>query len=182
MSKHDHAPALEYTRREAITKVATTSVAAGAAIGLGVWLTGRKAVGETELETIRDHRVQLPSGATQMVIARGPDATQNTRKAIEALGGMGVFVKRGERVLIKPNVGWNRLPNQAANSNPDVVAEVIRHVKAAGAVTVWVTDVSVNKAERCFARSGIGDAVRNAGAELVLPTDSRFRTVGVGGQ
>ena len=68
-----------------------------------------------------------------MAIARGPDPAANVRRAVEAMGGMGRFVKRGERVVIKPNIGWNRLPEQAANTNPDVVAEVGATVAAAGA-------------------------------------------------
>jgi uncharacterized protein (DUF362 family) len=85
-------------------------------------------------------------------------------------------------VLVKPNVGWNRLPEQAANTNPQVVAEVVRHARAAGAAEIWVTDVTVNNAERCFARSGIGEAARQAGARIVLPSKSGFRTVAVGGE
>jgi len=46
-----------------------------------------------------------------------PDPAANVRRAVEALGGMGRFVRRGERVVIKPNIGWNRTPEQAANTN-----------------------------------------------------------------
>jgi uncharacterized protein (DUF362 family) len=101
---------------------------------------------------------------------------------VEALGGMGVFVRPGEKVLIKPNVGWNRLPEQAANTNPEVVAAVVRMVKAAGASVVWVADVPVNTADRCFERSGIKKAAGEAGAKLVLPEEINFREVEVGGK
>jgi uncharacterized protein (DUF362 family) len=95
---------------------------------------------------------------------------------------MGAFVKRGERVVIKPNIGWNRLPEQAANTNPDVVAEVVRLVVAAGASQVWVTDVSVNTAEQCFSRSGIEKAAKAAGATVVRPDSIAFREVDVAGK
>jgi uncharacterized protein (DUF362 family) len=94
---------------------------------------------------------------------------------------MGAFVRRGERVAVKPNVGWNRLPEQAANTDPQVVAEVVRLALAAGAAEVWVADVPVNTADRCFDRSGIGEAARRAGARVVLPGERAFRLVEVGG-
>ena len=134
------------------------------------------------LPKLKDHRVEKVAGAVEMAIARGPDAAANVRRAVEAVGGMGRFVKRGEKVVIKPNIGWNRLPEQAANTNPDVVAEVVRLVVAAGAAKVWVTDVSVNTAEQCFARSGIEKAARAAGATVVRPDTTAFREVDVAGK
>jgi uncharacterized protein (DUF362 family) len=113
---------------------------------------------------------------------RGPDPAANVRRAVEALGGMGRFVKKGEKVVIKPNIGWNRLPEQAANTNPDVVAEVVRLVVAAGAGTVWLTDVSVNTPEQCFSRSGIEKAAKQAGAKVVRPDTPSFREVKVSGR
>jgi len=116
-----------------------------------------------------------------MAIVRGSDPATNVRKAIEALGGMGRFVRHGERVVVKPNIGWNRLPEQAANTNPDVVAEVVRLVVAAGAGKVWMTDASVNTPEQCFARSasksGQGSR-RHRGAARC----SAFREVNVSGK
>jgi uncharacterized protein (DUF362 family) len=93
-----------------------------------------------------------------------------------------VSFKRGERVVIKPNIGWNRLPEQAANTNPEVVAEVVRLVAAAGASKIWVTDASVNTAEQCFARSGIEKAAKAAGATVVRPDATAFREVDVSGK
>jgi uncharacterized protein (DUF362 family) len=171
-----------FSRREMISRVLTTSGAAVTTVGLGVWLTGRRPAEAEELESIRDHRVTRAAGAVEMAIARGGDAATNTRKALAALGGIEQFVQKGERVVIKPNVGWNRKAEQAANTNPEVVAEVVRQVKAAGAAAVWVTDVTVNHAERCFARSGIRAAAEEAGAKVILPNDGRFRTVAVGGE
>jgi uncharacterized protein (DUF362 family) len=55
-------------------------------------------------------------------------------------------------------------------------------VKSAGAASVWVTDVTVNNAERCFSRSGIRTAAEAAGAEVILPSEARFRPTVVGGQ
>ena len=59
-----------------------------------------------------------------LVVAKNGSPAQLVRQAIENLGGMSRFVKKGQTVLIKPNIGWDRLPEQAANTNPDEVAEV----------------------------------------------------------
>jgi uncharacterized protein (DUF362 family) len=169
-------------RRDVLRVGVTAAVAAGS-IAAGVGLLDRKAGGRGKaLPKIKDHRVESTPGAVEMVIARGPDATNNVRRAIEAMGGMSRFVRRGEKVVIKPNIGWNRLPEQAANTNPDVVAEVVRQVLAAGAAKVWVADVPVNTAEQCFARSGIQKAAAAAGATVVLPTATAFREIDVSGK
>jgi uncharacterized protein (DUF362 family) len=83
------------------------------------------------------------------------------------MGGMERFVRKGETVLVKPNVGWDRLPEQAANTDPQVVAEIVRLCIAAGARRVVVTDISCNDPRRCFARSGIQAAATAAGAEVI---------------
>ncbi|MGC4115047.1 MAG: DUF362 domain-containing protein [Myxococcales bacterium] len=176
------------TRRE-LMQVATTSAVALGTVGAAAALTDRKAASlmpeegsnNKKLLSIKDHRIVLPPGSNQMAIVHGADAAVNAQKAVEALGGMGVFVKPGDKVLIKPNVGWNRLPEQAANTNPDVVAAVVRMVKAAGAAKIWVADVPVNTADRCFDRSGIRKAAGEAGATVVMPDGTTFREVAVGG-
>ena len=160
---------------------ATTGVGAGV-LGGGLYLRHRYDLprGGPSL-VIKDHRVERPAGLLQFAIARGPDPAKNVRRAVEAMGGMGAFVKSGDRVVLKPNVGWNRLPEQAANTNPDVVAEVVRMVRAAGASKVWVTDFPVNAPERCFERSGIRKATGDAGGTLVMPDGNAFREVAVQG-
>jgi uncharacterized protein (DUF362 family) len=170
-----------YSRREMLVRVAGTAAAAAGTVGLGLALLDRAPSAAPAPVRIRDHRVARPSGSVAMAIARGKDPAANVRRALEAMGGMGAFVKRGERVAVKPNVGWNRLPEQAANTEPLVVAEVVRLALAAGAAEVWVTDNPVNTAERCFARSGIADAARAAGAKVVLPSERAFRLVEVAG-
>ena len=169
--------------RRAVLRVGITAAVATGAVALGLGLRARDGRSKNKnLPKLKDHRVAKVAGATELAIVRGPDAAANVRRAVEALGGMGRFVKRGERVVIKPNIGWNRLPEQAANTNPDVVAEVVRLVAAAGAGKVWVTDVSVNTAEQCFARSGIERAAKAAGATMVRPDATAFREIDVSGK
>jgi uncharacterized protein (DUF362 family) len=167
------------TRRQALHLAATAAAAAGTT-ALGVALVGRKPGGPARLFSGRDHRVARPGGV-ELAIAHGSDAAANVRAAVAALGGMAAFVRPGDRVAIKPNVGWNRLPEQAADTSPEVVTELVRLVRSAGAAKVWVTDSPVNDAERCFTRSGIRRAVLDAGATLVLPDAGAFRDAAVGG-
>jgi uncharacterized protein (DUF362 family) len=160
---------------------ATGALAAGTVAG-GVLLADRKVTERRPLIKVRDHRVTREAGMTGLAVARGPSPAENARRAVEALGGMAAFVRPGERVVIKPNAGWNRTEEQAANTNPDVVGQLVRMARAAGASKVWVTDVPVNVAERCFERSGLTRAVGEAGGTLVLPGPSDFRLAEVGGR
>lgn len=176
------APPPLYTRRQVLGRIAGAAAAATGAAGLGIALLDREPGPAERPVRIRDHRVERPPGALGMAIARGRDPAVNVRRAVEAMGGMGAFVKKGERVVVKPNVGWNRLPEQAANTDPEVVAELVRLVLAAGAAQVWVADVPVNTPDRCFARSGIAEAASRAGARVVLPGASAFRPVEVVGE
>jgi uncharacterized protein (DUF362 family) len=82
--------------------------------------------------------------------------------AIAALGGMGVFVARGDVVVVKPNIGWDRAPEQAANTDPEVVVAVAEMCLAAGAKSVRVFDRTCNEPRRCYASSGIQEAVERS--------------------
>ncbi len=92
------------------------------------------------------------------------------------------FIARGDIVVVKPNIGWDRAPEQAANTNPAVVAEVVRLCLDAGARRVIVTDMSCNDPRVCFERSGIAAAAKAAGAEVILPDERRFKQVNLGGE
>lgn len=129
---------------------------------------------------VRDLRV--PGIEHKLVVVSGDDPARITAAAFDAFGGIAAFVAAGDFVVVKPNAGWDRKPEQAANSNPDVVAEVVRQCRQAGAARVLVTDVSCNDPHRCFNRSGIAAAAREAGADIELPEEARFREVNIGGQ
>lgn len=116
-----------------------------------------------------------------LVVARNGSPAQLVRRAVENLGGMSRFVKKGQTVLIKPNIGWDRLPEQAANTNPEEVAEVVKMCKEAGAKRVRVLDRTCNQARRCYKRSGIETASKQAGAEVRHIVKSRFKTVKIPG-
>ena len=95
-------------------------------------------------------------------------AGKMTEEAMEALGGMKRFVKRGDVVWIKPNIGWDRRPEQAANTNPQIVAALVRLALDAGAKTVKVGDNPVHPAVKTYESSGIAAAAKAAGAKVVF--------------
>jgi uncharacterized protein (DUF362 family) len=117
----------------------------------------------------------------EVVVARAEDPGALVRKVIDPLGGIRRFISPGETVVVKPNIAWDRTPEQAANTNPQIVAEVVRLCREAGAAKVIVTDVSTNEARRVYQRSGIAEAARSAGAEVILPEERGFREVNLGG-
>jgi uncharacterized protein (DUF362 family) len=117
----------------------------------------------------------------EMVVAQGEDPRALVRKALEGLGGAQRFIARGDVVVVKPNISWDRTPEQAANTNPLAVAEMVRQCLNAGAKKVTVADVSCNEPRRCFERSGIARAARDAGAEVILPEERLFHLVNLRG-
>jgi uncharacterized protein (DUF362 family) len=109
-------------------------------------------------------------------------AANLTEKAISGLGGLGRFVGKGSVVWVKPNIGWDRTPETAANCNPDVVATVVRLCFDAGAKKVKVGDNPCDLPAQSYASSGIAAAVRPLGAEVVMLDRSRFRNTAIGGE
>ena len=172
-------------RRAFLLRVLRLGGASAATLGLGAYLAGRSRRPEEEAAAALDldHRVADRADLPELAVAQGEAATPAAlvARALTDMGGMGRFVSRGETVVVKPNIAWDRLPEHAATTNPEVVAEIVRLCRAAGARSVIVTDVSCNEAEACFDRSGIAAAARAAGAEVVLPHTRFFTRVNLKG-
>jgi len=171
-------------RREAMIRLLRLGGVAGVTAGLGVWLNGRGRRPAEPAAPIARPNFQAPADAAlpEMAVVQGDDPARLTRRAIQELGGIRRFISRGDVVVIKPNAAWDRTMEQAANTNPQVVAEVSRLSLEAGARRVIVTDVSINNAQSSFARSGIEAAARAAGAEVILPGERLFREVDLRGE
>ncbi len=168
------------SRREAVLRLSSTALAA-AAVGAGALVFHDRRVVAGDAPPVPDWRLGAPAATPKAAAAHGADPATNVRRAVAALGGMERFVRKGETVIIKPNIGWDRLPEQAANTNPGVVAELVRLCRAAGAGKVIVTDIPVNDPRRCFARSGIQAAALAAGAEVFETAALRMVPAAVGG-
>jgi len=175
------------SRRQALVRIGSASAVAAATALLARlrWDKGlvRDAHGGQQPQ-VRDFRSGGADPALpQFVVARNDtDPAALVVKALAALGGMQRFVSRGDVVVVKPNIGWDRAPVHAANTNPDVVGAVVQAALEAGARRVVVTDVSCNEATRCFQRSGIWKKAYDLGAEVVLPSEHRFRNMRLRGE
>ena len=171
-------------RREALLKLLRLAGVGAGSTALGFWLNQRSTRPEQALvmNAKRSHTVVPDAKLPEMIVAQGgDDPAQLVRRALQELGGIRRFVSRADIVVVKPNIGWDRTPEQAANTNPSLVAEVVRQCWDAGAKKVIVTDVSCNDARRCFQRSGIAEAARLAGAEVILPEPEKFKDVNLQG-
>ncbi|HNW56430.1 MAG TPA: DUF362 domain-containing protein [Bacteroidales bacterium] len=112
----------------------------------------------------------LPSTSAakyDMVAVMGgkPDAMFDL--GIQELGGMGTFIKKGQKVLIKPNIGWDVIPEMAANTNPLLIKRIIEHCFKAGAKEVYVFDHTLDNWVNSYKNSGIEKAAKSAGAKVV---------------
>lgn len=122
-------------------------------------------------DPVAAHRASL---AGKVAVARNDDPYKNTLKAIALLGGMKAFLKPGARVVVKPNIGWNRTPASCATTNPDVVKAVVEECVKAGAGKVEVYDRTCEDRRRSYARSGIEAAAKAAGATVRFVEDYEF--------
>lgn len=94
-----------------------------------------------------------------LAVRKGKEIPALVRQTIEALGGIGRFVKSGETVVVKPNIGWDRPPEMAANTHPLVVRTVVELCLEAGAKQIQLFDRTCNDPRRCYVQSGIQEAV-----------------------
>jgi uncharacterized protein (DUF362 family) len=113
-------------------------------------------------------------GIADLVAVMGGEPDAMFKKAIEEMGGMGRFVKSGQKVVVKPNIGWDKSPEFAANTNPALVKEIIRQCLAAGAKEVVVFDNTCDEWKKCYASSGIEAAAKEAGARMMPGNDESY--------
>lgn len=112
--------------------------------------------------------------APDLVAVMGGEPVEMLNKALEALGGISKFIKKGQQVVIKPNIGWDRTPDFAANTNPDLIAALVKECLAAGAKKVTVFDHTCDNWQKCYEKSGIASAVKNAGGVIVPGNEEMY--------
>jgi uncharacterized protein (DUF362 family) len=95
-------------------------------------------------------------------------------QGIAALGGMGTFIKKGQTVVVKPNIGWDKTPDLAANTNPLLIKRIVEHCYNAGAKKVFVFDNPVHNWERTYKNSGIDQAVKDAGGVMAPGNSEKY--------
>ncbi len=130
---------------------------------------GLTAYGLSEFVATGGPPVADAAAAPTIVVASKQDPAELVRAAVSALGGMGRFVNRGARVLVKPNMAWARRPEQAATTDPDVVAEIVRLCKQAGAREIKVVDHAVDRPDALVLKMcGVKAAAEKAGGKASL--------------
>lgn len=165
------------SRREFLRRIGVTALAAA---GIAAWWRwrydpdGERGKPQTPVVRLRSYRVAPPPAAATLGIARGTNHDAMLRMAIGAIGGIEHFIRPGDVVLIKPNVAFDRPPKLGATTNPDVLAALIRQVRAAGAAEVRVADNPIESPANCFAKTGIAEAAQRAGATVMLPSAASF--------
>ncbi|MGE5421587.1 MAG: DUF362 domain-containing protein [Chloroflexota bacterium] len=148
-------------RRDFLKTSLGGSMAAGAALGLGGYDRLWK---------------QAPAAAPKydMVAVMGGNADAMFDLGIQEYGGMGAFVKKGQKVLVKPNIGWDVIPELAANTNPALIKRIIEHCFNAGAREVYVFDHTCDNWVNCYKNSGIEKIAKSAGAKVVPANSENY--------
>jgi uncharacterized protein (DUF362 family) len=177
-------PYRDVDRRQVLREWAPPALVGIALAGLGFGFSNRQGRHQPpsieSLPAPRDWRM-APETAGQMAVARGDGPEANLRNALGEMGGIAAFIKPDERVAIKPNCAWDRTPEQAANTDPLVIAELVRQCLSAGATAVTVVDNSCHDPGRAFARSGIEEAARDAGASVAHQRNAGKTKLNLGG-
>jgi len=170
-------------RRDFLKKTSKAVALAAITGGTGLYFHDRKTASSFSLVSkINNFEIPPDPNLPGLTLAKNENHKAALNSALDAIGGIDRFIKPGERVTIKPNVGWDRVPAQAANTNPDLVAEMVRLCLSAGASEVIVTDVTCNDARWTFLRSGIKEAAEGAGAKVILPVDDDFVNTDLNGE
>lgn len=182
----DHGAWRRDSRRRFLRNAAVAAGGAAAAGGLTAWLhdpdgeRGKPARPQLVLPT-GGFAVARSSVLPALGVATGQDADKLVRAAVDAVGGIGRFVQRGDVVVVKPNVAFERSAPLGATTNPEVVAALVRLVREAGAREVRVADNPIESPEACFVRSGVQKAAQQAGAVVMLPGARDFELLHVPG-
>jgi len=92
---------------------------------------------------------------SKLVVGTGKDYMALVSAVLAPLGGIASFVKNDSRVVVKPNIAWDRRPDQAATTHPLVVRALVEMSLDAGASEVMIFDHTCNEERRCYKNSGI---------------------------
>ncbi|MBN2801565.1 MAG: DUF362 domain-containing protein [Deltaproteobacteria bacterium] len=172
-----------WNRREFIKRAAAGTAILGTTAGISIAASdsGRKESDKKAIiNQVRDFTAVKTDKRPLLIVSNG-SPEKALKAAITKLGGIEKFISKGDTVVLKPNIGWDRTPVQAANTNPIVVKTMVELCFKAGAKEVIVTDNSCNDPARCFTRSGIWKLAEQAGAEIILPAEHRFSDFNLGG-
>ncbi|HLN19817.1 MAG TPA: DUF362 domain-containing protein [Bacteroidales bacterium] len=146
-------------KRGEFLKTSTASIAAGAAFYI-----------------MRPDKYQKPMTGIKydMIAVMGGEPDAMFDIGIQEYGGMSSFVEKGQKVLIKPNIGWDVTPELGATTNPALVKRIVEQCFSAGAKEVYVLDHTCDNWVNCYRTSGIEKAARSAGAKVVPANSENY--------
>jgi uncharacterized protein (DUF362 family) len=139
-------------RREFISKTIQAGIISSAALSVTSSIFSKELFAKDEFD---------------LIAVKGGEPDSMFDKAIDSMGGMKTFVQKGQTVVVKPNIGWDVVPEKAGNTNPILVKRIIEHCFSAGAKSVHVFDHTCDNWTRCYSNSGIEKAVKDAGGKIV---------------
>lgn len=146
-----------------------------------LWQAGAGMIGGSILAQNLHPLFAAPASPDAVWVENG-EPEQLLAAALKEIGGMSRFVSRGDVVVVKPNIGWDRAPQYAACTNPDLVAAVVRQCLNAGAKTVKVFDRTCNNPLRCYSNSQIEEKAKAAGADVSHIRENRFVDKAINGE
>lgn len=167
-------------RREFIRAAILGSIATATGIKAGATGTEAASGSNTAAEALSG--TEANSGAeafkaaqNDLVAVMGGSPAEMYKKGIAEIGGMKRFIKKGDKVVVKPNIGWDKAPEFAADTNPELVGAIVKDCFAAGASEVVVFDHTCDTDwKSCYKRSGIEAAVEAAGGRMAFGNDEKY--------
>jgi uncharacterized protein (DUF362 family) len=153
-------------RRDFLKKAIGTSLLAGVGLKL--------ANASSLISSTAFSGLTATGNAYDLVAIMGGEPDAMFDKGIAELGGMQKFVKPGQTVVVKPNIGWDKPVENGANTNPALVKRIVQHCLNAGAKEVFVFDNTCDKWTNCYKNSGIEAAVNEAGGKIVPGDNEKY--------
>jgi uncharacterized protein (DUF362 family) len=184
MSEPDSEAAI--TRREFLIRAggAGALIAGSVLAGRALWTPEHYLPGFQQERGLHlpSYKIDDPKTLPTLAIAHGQTHEKTINAAIGALGGMERFIEKGDIVVIKPNVAFDRSAALGATTHPDALRAVARLVLAAGAAKILVADNPINSPAGCFLKSGLRAVADELNLSLLYPDSNSFAQIQMEGE
>ena len=174
------------SRREFIIRAGATGalIAGSSALAFRLWQRNHFVPGFEKQtgQALGNYKIDPSKTLPSLAIAHGTEHEKVVRAAVDALGGMDRFIKKGDVVVIKPNVAFDRPPALAATTHPDALRAVAKLVLAAGAAKVIIADNPINSPSGCFLKSGLLQVANDLNLKLIYPETNSFAPLQMEGE
>lgn len=170
-------PDHKINRRQFIRRSAKAGASILAAGAISYWFYDPTAPRPSSEDTtaVQIPDFSMPEIGQRMSIVEGSNRSETLGLALKSIGGIGAFIKNGDRVLLKVNAAFASPPILSATTHPELVTAITRLCLKAGAASVTVTDNPINDPASCFRLTGIEQAARSAGASVLFPQKELFK-------